>query len=45
MRLDPATKAYVQRRTKEGKTMREIRRCHKRSIARQLFRKINAIMP
>lgn len=45
IRLDPVTKAYVQRRTEEGKTMREIRRCLKRTIARQLYRKLKAIMP
>jgi transposase len=45
MRSDRVTKDYVQRRTQEGKTMREIRRCLKRAIARQLYRKINAIMP
>lgn len=45
MRSDPATRAYVERRTQEGKTKREIRRCLKRAIARQLYRKINIIMP
>jgi transposase len=34
---DP-TKAYTARRTTQGKTPREIRRCLKRMIARQLFR-------
>lgn len=37
-RHDPATKAYIERRTAEGKTMREIRRCLKRYAARQTFR-------
>lgn len=32
------TKTYTQRRTTEGKTPREIRRCLKRYTARQLFR-------
>jgi transposase len=36
MRLDPATKAYVDRRTKEGKTRKEIIRCLKRYIAREI---------
>jgi transposase len=35
---DPATKAYAARRRAEGKTSREIRRCLKRYIARQLYR-------
>jgi transposase len=34
---DP-TKAYTARRTTDGKTAREIRRCLKRYIARDLFR-------
>jgi transposase len=37
-RTDPATRAYVSRRLAEGKTLREIKRCLKRIIARQLFR-------
>jgi transposase len=37
-RIDPATRAYLARRTAEGKTTREARRCLKRIIARQLFR-------
>ena len=44
MQFDAATKEYVQRRTAEGKTLREIRRCLKRSIARQLFRKLQTLM-
>jgi transposase len=38
---DPATKAYIQRRRAEGKTDREIRRCLKRYITRQLYRDLN----
>jgi len=38
LRYDPTTKAYADRRTKEGKTRPEIRRCLKRYIARDLFR-------
>ncbi len=34
----PATRAYTARRTGQGKSPREIRRCLKRMIARQLFR-------
>ena len=37
MRSCPRTRAYVARRTAEGKTPREIRRCLKRYIARELF--------
>jgi transposase len=36
MGRDPATKAYVQRRTAEGRTKPEIIRCLKRYIAREL---------
>ena len=38
MRWDEDTQAYVKRRTAEGKTSREIKRCLKRYIARELFR-------
>jgi transposase len=34
---DPATKAYMVRRTAEGKTRREVIRCLKRYIAREMF--------
>jgi transposase len=39
----PTTRAYVQRRTAEGRTKREIRRCLKRYIARQLYRQMWAL--
>jgi transposase len=42
---DPATRAYVERRTSEGKTPREIRRCLKRYIARDLYRLLEAGPP
>jgi hypothetical protein len=42
MRSCPTTQAYVARRTAEGK--REIRRCLKRYIARQLYRTVAAAM-
>jgi len=45
MAFDPVTRDYVNRRTREGKSRREIRRCLKRVIARQLYRKIRALMP
>jgi transposase len=38
MRRDPRTQAYVARRTKEGKSKREIIRCLKRYIAREVYR-------
>jgi transposase len=40
MRVDPETKIYVERRRAEGKTDREIKRCLKRYITRQLFRQL-----
>jgi transposase len=40
----PRTRAYINRRTAEGKTPREIQRCLKRYIARELYRALNAIM-
>jgi hypothetical protein len=44
MRSCPRTRAYVARRTAEGKTTREIRRCLKRYIARELYRQLNHSM-
>ena len=41
MRSCPTTRAYVARRTAEGKNPREIRRCLKRYIARQLYRTLD----
>jgi transposase len=38
LRYDPSTRAYAEKRRAEGKTDREIKRCLKRYIARQLFR-------
>jgi transposase len=38
MRRDPRTKEYVSRRTAEGKSKREIIRCLKRYIAREVYR-------
>jgi len=35
---DPATQSYLQRRTREGLSKKEILRCLKRYIARQLYR-------
>ena len=44
MRDCPTTKAYIARRTAEGKTIREIKRCLKRYIARELYRTLTATM-
>ncbi|HET9900269.1 MAG TPA: transposase [Actinomycetes bacterium] len=41
MRCCPGTRAYVARRRAEGLSEREIRRCLKRYIARELFRALN----
>ena len=38
LRDDPTTRAYAARRAAEGKSAREVRRCLKRAVARQLFR-------
>lgn len=45
MRTDAATRDYVARRTAEGKTSREIRRCLKRYTTRQIYRTLNAANP
>ncbi|TKJ32438.1 IS110 family transposase [Blastococcus sp. CCUG 61487] len=37
MRWDPRTRAYVERRTKEGLSKKDIIRCLKRMIARELY--------
>jgi transposase len=42
MASDPATQSYVQRRTQQGLSKKEILRCLKRYIARQLYRLILA---
>jgi transposase len=38
LRIDPDTRAYIARRTAEGKSRRDVKRCLRRVIARQLFR-------
>lgn len=43
LRYDPRTSAYLQRRTAEGKTKREVIRCLKRYIAREIFNLIRPI--
>lgn len=40
MRHDPRTRAYVERRHNESKNDRDIRRCLKRYIARDLYRRL-----
>lgn len=40
LRYDPATRAYAERRRAEGRTDREIKRCLKRYISRQLYRQL-----
>ncbi|MFI7680610.1 IS110 family transposase [Actinophytocola sp. NPDC049390] len=44
MRCCPTTRAYVARRTAQGRTSREIRRCLKRYITRQLYRTLSTAM-
>ena len=44
MRSCPTPRAYVTRRTAQGKTPREIRRCLKRYITRQLYRTLTTAM-
>jgi hypothetical protein len=38
LRVDPDTRTYLARRTAQGKTRRDAKRCLRRVIARQLFR-------
>jgi transposase len=38
LRDDPSSRAYATRRSLQGKSTREIRRCLKRAVARQLFK-------
>lgn len=44
MMFDATTIAYVERRTSGGKTLRDIRRCIKRFIARQLSRQLQTLL-
>lgn len=45
MRRDPRTQAYVKRRTAEGKTKREIVRCLKRYVVREVYRTLVPLGP
>jgi transposase len=38
LRDDPQTRAYASRRTTNGKSTRDVKRCLKRAVARQLFK-------
>nr|MDA8298291.1 IS110 family transposase [Actinomycetota bacterium] len=40
MRNDPRTKAYVERRLKEGRSKKEIIRILKRYVAREVYRSL-----
>lgn len=42
MTHDPATRTYVEKRRAEGRTTKEIRRCLKRYLARQIYRTLSA---
>ena len=42
MRTDPRTRAYVERRTREGLSKREVMRCLKRYVAREIYRVLTA---
>ncbi len=44
MSTDPRTRAYVARRTLEGKSKREIMRCLKRYVAREVFSDLNNLI-
>jgi transposase len=45
LQRDPATRAYMARRLAEGKTKREVIRCLKRYIARQVWRLLEHAPP
>jgi len=45
MRCDSRTRDYVAKRVAEGKTTREIRRCLKRYITRELYKTLNPAEP
>ena len=42
MRTDERTRAYVRRRTEEGLSKREVMRCLKRYVAREIYRTVTA---
>lgn len=45
MNIDERTKDYVMKRTQEGKSKREIMRCLKRYVAREIYRQITNPVP
>jgi transposase len=45
MSREERTRTYVARRTKEGKTKKEIIRCLKRYIAREVYRVLTSLFP
>jgi hypothetical protein len=45
LRWDPRTRDYLQRRTAQGKTKKEIIRCLKRAVTRELYRTLRADLP
>jgi transposase len=44
-RIDPITRSYIARRTSEGKSVREAKRCLKRTLARQLYKLLEPPTP
>ncbi len=38
MRIDERTRAYVERRTRQGLSKREVIRCLKRYVAREIYK-------
>jgi len=44
LRYDATTRAYAERRTAQGRTPKEIKRCLTRYIARQIFRQMDTLM-
>ncbi|GHJ41498.1 hypothetical protein Sm713_71070 [Streptomyces sp. TS71-3] len=42
MRYDERTRAYVERRTKEGLNKKDIMRCLKRFVAREIYRALTS---
>ncbi|MGW2900902.1 IS110 family transposase [Streptomyces sp. NPDC001212] len=45
LRRDPRTRLYLERRTKQGMSKREIIRCLKRYVAREIYRQIQPMTP
>lgn len=45
LRYDPRTRAYLQKRTSEGRTHKEIVRCLKRFVAREIFHTLTNPQP